>query len=340
MKILATHEGFVSGAHEGIQESIEGWVQEHLEPLLSHFKGEPRLLATIKHHAKGAAKYSVTLRMHLPRKRILVAHGENPDIHAALAQAEERLLREVKKHKDRLREQAVYRRRVRRARLRELKAAQVALPTDVAKQARGGIEPLLPRLERVVRRELAYLHNSGELPVEYPTVQDVVDEAVAATTADWQAGESGDELLRRLLREAFAALDRDIAASRCYGEMLSLDAAPRQDAETQAEAMVEEEFYEFYQPDDILRVSDVLPDETAIPPEAELEDAQRVYTLETLSDLPIVWRRVLMLSEFERLTASDIAVILEAELAQIEKWLEQARAFLNDHLSQAGFLRE
>lgn len=340
MKILATHEGFAPGAHEGIRESIEGWVQEHLEPLLAPFKGEARLLATIKRHAKGAAKYSVTLRMHLPRKRILVARGENPDIHAALAQAEERLLREVKKHKARLREQAVYRRRLRQARLRELKAAQAALPADVAKQARGGIEPLLPQLERVVRRELAYLQNSGELPTDYPTVQDVVDEAVAATTADWQAGKSDDVLLRRLLREAFAALDRDIAASRRYGEMLSLDAVLRQDAEAQAEAMVEEEFYEFYQPDDLLHVSDVLPDETAIPPEAELEEAQRLYTLETLSDLPLVWRRVFMLSEFERLTMSDIAAILEAELAQIEKWLEQAHAFLDEHLIQAGFPRE
>lgn len=337
MKILVTHEGFALEAHKGIQESIEGWAQKYLEPLLSPFKGEPRLLATITHHTKGAAKYAVTLRLYLPRKRILVAHGENPDIHAVLTEAEERLLREVKKHKDRLRKQAVYRRRMRRDRLRELKAA---LPSDMAKQARGGIEPLLPQLERVVRRELVYLHNSGELPVDYPTVQDVVDEAVAATTAGWHAGESGDDLLRRLLREAFAALDRDIAASRRYGEMLSLDAVPRRDAEAQSEAMVEEEFYEFYQPDDILRVSDVLPDETAIPPEAELEEAQRLYMLETLSDLPLVWRRVLMLSEFERLAASDIAVILEAELAQVEKWLEQARAFLSDHLSQAGFTRE
>lgn len=336
MKIIATHEGFAPGAHEGIRESIEGWVQEHLEPVLSSFKGEPRLQATIKRHAKGAAKYSVTLRMHLPRKRILLAHGENPDIHAALAQAEERLLREVKKHKDHLREQAVYRRRVRRARLRELKAAQAALPTDVAKQARGGIEPLLPQLERVVRRELAYLRNSGELPVDYPSVQDVVDEAVLAVIAKWRPGEP-DVILRELLRAAFKALDHETEARRRYGEVISLEASPGPDAMEQAEAMVEEEIYEYYQPDESLRLGDVLPDEAAAPPETGLAAVEHEYSLQALSGLPILWRRVWMLSEFERLAVTDIAAILEMELARVEEIFNQAQAFLHDHLRQAGF---
>jgi len=55
MKIIATHEGFAPGAHKGILESIEVWAQEHLEPLLSPFKGEPRLRATVKCHGNGAA---------------------------------------------------------------------------------------------------------------------------------------------------------------------------------------------------------------------------------------------------------------------------------------------
>jgi len=340
MNIIATHEGFAPEAHRSNQESIESWVQKHLDPLLAPFKGESRLLATIKRHSKGEARYSVTLRMHLPRKHILVGHGESPDINAALAQAEERLLRKVKKHKDRLRKQAIYRRRSRQVRVRELEAAQAALPADVAKQARGGIEPLLPQLERVVRRELAYLHNSGELPVDYPTVQDVVDEAVLAVTAKWRPGEATDTVSRHLLRAAFNTLDAETEMRRRYGELVSLESHPEQDATDQAEAMVEEEIFEYYQPDEVLRLGDVLPDETAVMPDTGLEAAEREYSLEVLSGLPILWRRVLMLSEFEQLSTSDIAVILEAELTQIEKWLEQAHAFLSDHLSQAGFAHE
>lgn len=337
MKIIATHEGFAPGAHEGIRESIEEWATRHLEPILSSFKDESRLLATVKRHAKGNARYSVTLRVHLQRKHILVAHGENADIHAALAQGEQRLLREVKAYKDRLRNQADYRRKARHAHLHDLKAAQAALPVEVVDQARAGIEPLLPQLERVVRRELAYLRHSGELPADYPTVQDVVDEAVLAVIAKWRPGESDHAILRQLLRAAFKALDAETESRRRYGEPVSLEQSPEPDAQEQAEAMVEEEIFEFYQPDETLRLSDMLADDSVLSPEGELEAMQREFSLQTTGDLPVLWRRVWMLAEFERLAMADIAEVMEMELARVEKLLDQARAFLQDHLRQAGF---
>jgi len=337
MKIIATHEGFAPGAHEGIRESIEEWATRHLEPILTPFKNESRLLATVKRHAKGKARYSVTLRMHLPRKQILVAHGENTDIHAALAQAEERLLREVKAYKDRLRNQADYRRKARHARLHDLKDAQVALPVALVEQARAGIEPLLPQLERVVRRELAYLRHSGELPVDYPSVQDVVDEAVMTVIAKTRPGVPAEALSQALLRAAFKVLDAEVENRRRYGEPVSLEQSPAPDAQEQAEAMVEEEIFEFYQPDETLRLSDMLADDSVFSPEGELEVMQREFSLQTMGDLPVLWRRVWMLAEFERLAMADIAKVMEMELARVEKLLDQARAFLQDHLRQAGF---
>lgn len=337
MKIIATHEGFAPGAHEGIRESIEEWATRHLEPILTPFKNESRLLATVKRHAKGKARYSVTLRMHMPRKHILVAHGENTDIQAALAQAEERLLREVKAYKDRLRNQADYRRKARHARLYDLKAGQAALPVEIVEQAHAGIEPLLPQLERVVRRELVYLRHSGELPVDYPSVQDVVDEAVMTVITKRRPGAPAEALSQALLRAAFKVLDAEMENRRRYGEPVSLEQSPAPDAQEQAEAMVEEEIFEYYQPDEVLRLSDVLPDETAVLPDTGLGAVQREFSLQTMSDLPVLWRRALMLAEFERLAVVDIAAIMEMELARVEKLLDQARAFLQDHLQQAGF---
>jgi ribosome-associated translation inhibitor RaiA/DNA-directed RNA polymerase specialized sigma24 family protein len=337
IKVIVTHAGFAPGAHEGIRDSIEFWTQKHLEPLLSQFKGEVRMRATVKRHSKGEAKYGVNLRLHLPRKDILLAYGEAAEIHAALSEAENRLLREVTKHKERLHGLADYRRKARRARLRELKAAQVALPAEVTEQARGGIESLLPQLERVVRRELAYLRASGELPADYPAVQDVVDGAVLAVMAHWRPGESADALMRQLLRAAFKVLNVETEARRHYGEMVSLESIPEQDATDQAEAMVEEEIYEYYQPDEVLQLSDVLPDEGVALPETGQEIAEREYALETLVGLPILWRRVWMLCEFERLALADVAVILDLELTRVEQLFNQARAFLDDHLRQAGY---
>jgi DNA-directed RNA polymerase specialized sigma24 family protein len=276
-------------------------------------------------------------RLRLPRKDILVAHGEGADIHAALHAAEDRLLREVKTHKERLRGQAEYRRKLRRARLRKLKATQAALPAEIMATARAGIEPLLPQVERVVRRELEYLRASAELPAQDPTVQDVVDEAVLTVIAQAQPDRSAEALLRELLRQAIKVLDAEVAARRRRGAVLSLEASPEPDASDQAEAMVEEEIYEFYQPDEALRLSDVVPDEAATAPATATEDGERDHALGILLGLPILWRRAWMLAELEELAVADIADILELELARAERLLEQARDFVREHLQQAGF---
>jgi ribosome-associated translation inhibitor RaiA/DNA-directed RNA polymerase specialized sigma24 family protein len=337
IKVIVTHEGFAPGAHEGIRETLESWTQKQLAPLLSSFTGEIRLQASVKRHGKGEARYSVGLRLHLPRKNILVAHGESADIHAALKEAENNLLAEVKKAKARLSGQAEYRRKARRLRLRELKAAQASVPTEVAEQTRGGIEPLLPQLERVVRRELAYLRANGDLPAEYPSVQDVVDGAVLAVMAHARPGEASDALMRKLLREAFKVLNTETEARRRYGDMLSLESSPEPDAADQAEAMVEEEIYEFYQPDESLQLSDIVPAEGGSAPWTDDQTNERDHALGTLVGLPILWRRVWMLAELERLAMADIADILELELARAERLLDQARDFLREHLRQAGF---
>ncbi len=333
-----SHEGFAPGAHVGIRELLEGWVQNHLQPLLAKIKGEMRLHATVQRHAKGEERYTVNLVLHLPRKALLVARAQAKDIHAALSEAENKLLREVQRHNERLHGQAEYRRKARRARLRALKAMQDAVPQPVQEQTRRGIEPLLPQLERVVRRELAYLRASGELPIDDPSVQDVVDQAVVAVIAKGQTNQTADALLKLLLREAFKVLNAETEARRRYGEVVSLESPPPQDANDQAEAMVEEEIYEYYQPDEALQLDDVLPDPaTAAADEAEREQTPLEATMVNLVGLPILWRRVWMLAEYEGLGVADIAPILELEQARAEQLLERARAFLQDHLQQLGY---
>ncbi|GAB4362522.1 MAG: hypothetical protein Kow006_33850 [Gammaproteobacteria bacterium] len=336
MRVLASFEGFAEGAHEGIRELVEQWATKHLAPLLPRGSLDT-LVARVKRHSKGEARFSVSLRLHLPRRQTLVARGIDADVRQALTEAENRLLRKVEAHLARLRHQAAYRRKARRARLAELKARLAEQGSEIGKEARRGIEPLLPRLERIVRRELAYLRYSGELPNDYPTVQDVVDEAVAAVSAHWRPGESSDKLLERLVQEAFRALDRETRAASRYGEPLSLEEAPLRDAESDAEAMVEEEIHEFYQPDEALQLSDILPDEETPSPEAELETAQRDYALQALGHLPTTWRRALLLSDLDRFSGEEVADILDAELREVENWIRQAQAFLLDHLRQAGF---
>ncbi len=335
MKVTAAFEGFVHGSEAGIREWIEQWAERHLAPLVPN--GSERLIARVKRHTKGHARFSVSLRIQVPHKKHLVAVGEDTDVRAAVEQAEERLLRQAQAHRDRLRHQAEYRRKTRRARLRELKARIAALPADQSAQSRAGIEPLLARLERVVHRELTYLRQSGQLPVDYPTTQDVVDEAVAVVTAVWRPGMTADETLHQLLRAAFEALDREVDIGRRNAESLSLEALPPEDAEDTAESMVQEDIYEFYQPDEVLHLEDVLSDENALQPEAVVEADQRSFLIARLGELPTLWRRALLLSEWEQLASKDIATVLGWEPARVEMVIEQALGFLDAHFEQAGY---
>jgi hypothetical protein len=123
--------------------------------------------------------------MHLPGKKIVsvtASHNDLTPLAHMLAQA---LFRQAKKHFDRLSAQDQIKRKARRERLRELKARIDTQPASVVQQARGIIETLLPKVEAVAQRELAYLHAAGDLPRDYPTLHDVVDEAIALAESVW-----------------------------------------------------------------------------------------------------------------------------------------------------------
>ena len=91
--------------------------------------------------------------------------------------------------------------------------------------------PLLSKLEAVARRELAYLRAVGDLPCDYPTLRDVVDEAIVRAKVEWQSVPGEKEAYTGLLKHLFAVLDNEVASSRQFGESVSLDAPVEPDAQ-------------------------------------------------------------------------------------------------------------
>lgn len=297
---------------------------------------ETILHASLSGRKKGGAGMVVKLHTHLPGKKIVAANGEGKDVRGASEKAVAHLFREMKKHLDHLRGLDQVKRKARRERLRALKEQIAALPTTTQDEARHGLEGLLERLEQVARRELAYLRAVGELPSDYPTVRDVVDEAIAASEAAWQSGRPEQEVLRDALKHLFRVIDQEVRSSRLFGEAVPLDAPAPEDAKDQAEAMVEEEFYEYYQPDDTLSVADVIPaEEPDGLPDAE-QETQQAWTVDVIKDLPMAWRRALLLHELEQISPQDIAVIFETTEAAVNRWIEQALGFVHARMIDVG----
>ncbi len=330
-------EGVAATSHEGIEAHVRAWVGRHLAPVLEGFGlAEATLNGVIKRRARQGVSYRVRFHLHLPRRKILVSHADSGDLRQAIDTALDRLLREVDRHVDRLRRQHDYKRKGRRLRLRMSRHRLGEMPVDVVADASVGIEPLLERLEGVARREVAFLRATGDLPPDYPQVEDLVAESVAAVKADWRTGDDPDVIFRRLLAALYVAIDLEIEASRLYGEMASLEAPEPPDAESQAESMVEEEVQEFWQPDEVILLQDVIADEDAM---EEGEDETRfVYRLQLMESLPELWRRALMLHEFEGFDQDAIADVFRVERAVVGEWLDEARHFLDAHLVQVGLL--
>ncbi len=344
MKVRTSFQGMSPKEGEGVKELVSAWAEKHLEPIMRGVGyAESELAVNLTKRKKGAQKFHVKLHMHVPPKKIVAAHARGDELRPALDEALDRLLREVQKHVSRVRHQEAYKRKARRARLRELKAKLAEMPAEIVTEAAGGIEKLLPRLEKAARRELTYLRSQGDLPPDYPTVQDVVDEVVAAVKSDWSEGADADAVYLKLLKAMHEVLDREVRNSRVFGEMESLELPPEPDAEDQAEAMVEEEFSEFWQPDELLKLEDVVENEESPEPEAVLEEVEEEaapevqYTLVVMRELPIQWRRALMLQAFEQLAAQQMAEVFGEEAATVSAWLDAANSFLDARMRDAGF---
>jgi len=330
-------EGVAATSHEGIEARVRAWVERHLAPVLDGFGlAEATLSAVVKRHSRRGGVYCVRFHLHLPRRKVLVSRAESGDLRQAIDTALDRLLREVDRHVDRLRHQGDYKRKTRRRRLRMLKRRLAEMPAERVAEATAGLEPLLGRLEAVARREVAFLRATGDLPPDYPQVEDLVAEAVAAIKADWRSETDSELVFRRLLKALYEAIDREIASSRLYGDMVSLEAPEPPDAEDQAEAMVEEEIHEFWQPDEVVQLQDVIADEGLM--EEGDDETRQVYRLQLMEALPEIWRRALMLHEFEGFDRAALAEVFDVTPDTVGEWLDHAGHFLEAHLIQAGLV--
>ena len=340
MKTNITCKHLPETVRNDVEQRITGWAEAHLEPMLAALRfPSAELYATITRLQRESERFRVKLHMHVPRKKILTAQGDDPKPEAALKAAFERLEHELRRHIERVRHQDLYKRKARRKRLREQKARFGGLPQTTVEEANAAIDAVRPRLERAIRRELAYLRAQGDLNPDTPTLEDVLDEVTLNLLNRWDGGlKDQHALYLELLGEMHRVLEREVRENREYGESLSLEEAPPTDAEDQAEAMVGEEQAEFWQPDESLRFEDIIPDDESTDPEAEAEEMEQLsFLLLILKGLPIRWRRVLMLHRMDGIPLSALTPLFGVGEDRPEAWLECARAFSNDKLADAGF---
>jgi ribosomal subunit interface protein len=247
-------------------------------------------------HNSARKLYTISITLDLPGKT-LAAKEEQHDIQAGLRAAFEEIDRQFKKYKDSLKGEH-WKRPERR---REVREAKIQAASKTSEQSRRDVffsivTPHLDRLRHFVKHVIAYSEAMGDLVEGDLTPEDVIDGALVRAYREFlQRGDLPD-VRSSLIRYALDQLDSEVSrlklerAGTVHVEEDVPETPPEQEVST-----LGDEILDFFQPDEDLKVEDLVPDFDMPTPEDNVQrmELQRIVR-RTLRQLPREWRRALL----------------------------------------------
>jgi RNA polymerase sigma factor (sigma-70 family) len=196
----------------------------------------------------------------------------------------------------------------------------------------------LKKLYNFVRRKIAVLQATGDLLPGELTPQDVVDTVVLQAAREFASRPPHLAIDRWLLQLALAYITAECKRLKAErARALHIEAPAKEDPAKEVPTLkFDDEIYEFYQPDEKLRLEDLVPDPHVPTPEQVIEsrDLQR-YINQTLAILPRSWRTAFILHHIEDLTIPEVAHLTDTTEEQVKRALTKAREFLRYKLLEA-----
>jgi len=203
----------------------------------------------------------------------------------------------------------------------------------------SAVSAYLDPLHDHVRYRIAYLESTGVLVPGELSIEDVVDAALVRGYRQFVKQRPESDMRDWLIRVADEQLQRDVKRLKAerrgtvHIEKDIPEVPPVEEVNSAGD-----EIFEFYQPDEDLKLEDIFPDQDISTPEdmaAAKEELLRCVNA-ALAKMPREWRRALRLRHSQGLTEEELAEALEKAAPEVERILEYARAHLRQHLLQAG----
>jgi len=183
------------------------------------------------------------------------------------------------------------------------------------------VEPYLPELMAAAARELRYRRAVGDLRPQDLSADELVGETLARGWRDRARSPTALEVRPWLLGLEFRVLEAIVRSERRARRLagVSLD-APVEDQAEAADA-TDEEFWEWYQPDDVTLWEDVIPAEDLQPEDLGDEQTYRLTNEE---------RQALVLSVEHRLSVVEIASVMNLSPERTIRLIEDAQRQLGN----------
>lgn len=335
MKTKIKYENLTSAERDLADESVAKICDAVARKLPGMAPDLQRLEGHIRKSQKGHL-YSASLRLHLP-STVLIVKAERTDLAELFSDARNDLSRQVRRHVARLRHYYELRRHARRDRFAE----HMAIDKDerlrrLRAEFFEAVEGHLDLLWNYAWRELSYMAANGDLPPGALSLSDAVDAILLSGALKYEKRPPETNLKDWLYRLCVETLEQEARQiSRAIpAKSLALDADVPEPAVDPTEA--DQEFHEFYQPDDAPTLENLIP----FPDEGSAEDVYTKYEIaralhRAMADLPTVWRQAIVLVHLEELPEDRVVEILAISPVELSDILVGARRFLKMKLAHS-----
>ena len=336
MKVISAFRNLDRHGEQRAPEVIEEEVRQ-LERHLARFREDLVRLEVVASQTRGKTRVQVSLRLQLP-SGVIAAQEEGFEIEPVLRKAFADLRHRVDRHVARLKDEPEFKRPARRRRI----GAPLPPARDAAEAGRrqlffGLIEDHLDQVYDAVRRELTYLECSGSVREGYLSVCGLVDATILKGLDRFERRPTEFSVGDWLTQLAFETIEAEAQAARraVPEDAAPIDAAPEAPAGEPTES--DEEMFEFYQPDDVLLLEELIADDGGDDPETAVAKRQDALALHrAMAGLPALWRRVLFLVDLNDTPLEKASSVLGIPEDDVTRIVQSARDYLRDKLRDSG----
>jgi RNA polymerase sigma factor (sigma-70 family) len=202
------------------------------------------------------------------------------------------------------------------------------------------VGPHVKRLYHFVRHLLGYQEAVGNLrPGELPA-DEVVDALLVRAYREFVKQPPPSRPKGWLIEQARRQVAIEVRRLGVWQGRTSVHTEDEVPATPPAEYVTRlgEEILEFHEPDENLKVEDVIPDlDLTAPDERAESDELRWSVTAALAGLPEEWREIVLLHHVEGLAGAELARVAGTSPAEVEAVLDLARQYLRQRLVEMGY---
>lgn len=264
-------------------------------------------------------QFQTTLVLSLPQTAIRVEDIQESAV-TSVARAFDELMRKIKKFKSRLNRERFWQRQ-------PVRAVGVTSPNNL-ERVEEAINNNIDKIENYIRRELFHQALIEHFPPGLVQPQALVDEVFLEVSSKVTAKPENVPLERWMFAIARERVARKIS------ELDSVRDQPHIEEPRPLESQWDDEVLNFYQPDEALRLEDLLRDQKVDTPEdllASEEIEEQVQKI--IAGLPRPVRESFVLFALEGFNSDEVAMITGKKPKQVLAEVEQARTRLRQQIT-------